>query len=157
MKVSIDFTDMHCLKSLYFALVRSIVESSAAVWAPYQTTWIDRIERLQKRFVRFALRRFPWTDRLNLPPYEHRCNLLGIATLKKRRRIQQAMVAAKVILGEIDCPALLSKFSFNAPGRIQRRSLDEMFVTPFHRSVFGYFEPVTRIIRTFNKMCQFLK
>ena len=62
MKVSKDFTNIHCLISLYSALVRSIVESSAIVWAPYQTTWIDRIERLQKRFVRFALRRLSWTD-----------------------------------------------------------------------------------------------
>ena len=68
-KISKDFKDPYCLKSLYCSLVRPILENTAIVWLPYQLTWIIRIERVQKRFLRMALRNLLWRDPGNLPPY----------------------------------------------------------------------------------------
>ncbi|XP_062714028.1 uncharacterized protein LOC134290835 [Aedes albopictus] len=48
-KIAKDFTDPHCLKSLYCFLVRPILENASVVWAPHDVTWNLRIERVQKR------------------------------------------------------------------------------------------------------------
>ncbi|XP_065088012.1 switch-associated protein 70-like [Ochlerotatus camptorhynchus] len=80
-KIANVFRDPLCLRSLYCALIRSILESNAVVWCPYQLTWIARIEAIQRKFVRYALRDLPWRDPLNLPQCEDRCRLLGIVTL----------------------------------------------------------------------------
>jgi hypothetical protein len=42
---------------------------------------IDRIERVQRKFVRYALRGLGWTDMCDLPPYVDRCALIRLETL----------------------------------------------------------------------------
>lgn len=121
LKISEDFRDPLCLRSLYCSLVRSILEYSVVVWSPYQSCWIARLESVQRRFVRFALRHLPWRDATNLPAYADRCQLLGIDTLEKRRCNAQAVFAAKVIVGDIDSPELLRLFNFYAPERTMRQ------------------------------------
>lgn len=96
-KIADEFRDPFCLKALYCSLVRSILEFGSVVWCPYQRIWIMRLESIQRKFVRYALRHLPWNDPANLPPYE----LLGIDTLERRRSIAQAMFAAKVLVGDI--------------------------------------------------------
>lgn len=120
-KIASEFKDPHCLRSLYCALVRPILESDVVVWCPYQTTWIARFEAIQKKFVRYALRDLPWRDPLNLPRYEDRCNLLGMQTLSQRRKHAQAVFVAKILLGETDSSAILSQLNVYAPERILRR------------------------------------
>lgn len=110
-KIADGFRDPLCMKSLYCALVRSILEFAVVVWCPYSRIWVDRIEAIQRKFVRRALWHLPWRDVVNLPPYEHRCMLLGIETLEKRRFNAQVVFVAKVLTNEIDSPAILSDLS----------------------------------------------
>ena len=56
-----------------------------AMWSPFYEVNISRVESIQRRFLRFALRNLPWNDRLILPSYEHRLKLLNMPTLKKQR------------------------------------------------------------------------
>lgn len=140
-KVSRDFTDPHCLKALYCALVRPILENAAVVWTPYHLSWIIRIERVQRRFIRIALRDLPWRDPQNLPPYGERCRLLGLDTLQRRRQFQQATFVANILTGEIDASALLSRIEFRAIGRQLRSS--SLLMTRFHRTSYGFHEPLT--------------
>ena len=76
-----DFNDPYCLKALYCSLVRPILEYASMVWCPNQLVWTIRIQRVQKRCIRFALRNLPWRDPINLPPYPDRCRLLRLDTL----------------------------------------------------------------------------
>ncbi|XP_055590035.1 uncharacterized protein LOC129742197 [Uranotaenia lowii] len=46
-RVTKDFRDVYCLKSLYCSLVRSILEYASAVWSPFYQNGADRIEALQ--------------------------------------------------------------------------------------------------------------
>lgn len=147
-KIARDFKDPYCLKALYCSLVRPLLENSAIVWSPYETTWILRIERVQKRFVKLALRHLPWRDPANLPPYQDRCQLLDLDTLEHRRRVQQATFAAKLLNGEVDCPDLLSQLEFRIPQRVLRTS--SLLQTRYHRTDYGYNEPLTSIIRAFS-------
>ena len=91
-KVAKDFSEPHCWKPLYCELVRPLLENASVVWHPYQITWSLRIERVQKRFIRLAMRDLPWRDPYNLPPYPERCRLLGLDTLECRRKRQQALI-----------------------------------------------------------------
>ena len=148
-KIAKGFTDPHCLKALYCALVRPILENASIVWTPNDVTWNLRIERVQKRFLRLALRNLPWRDPLNLPAYPDRCQLLGLDTLERRRKLQQATFVAKLVVGEIDCPYILSLLDFHAPGRTLRQ---QHVLQPrrFHRTLYGYNQPISAMIRTFT-------
>jgi len=49
------FTDPHTRLALHFAFVRSKLEYAVLIWNPFTTTHGNRIERLQKQFLKFAL------------------------------------------------------------------------------------------------------
>ena len=147
-KIAQDFVDPHCLKALYCSLVRPLLETASLVWSPQQLTWSLRIERVQKRFIRLALRHLPWRDPLNLPPYPNRCRLIGLETLDRRRKIQQAAFVVKILNGEIDSPRLLSSLNFRAPQRASRST--GLLQPSFHRTTFGYNEPFTACLRTIS-------
>lgn len=145
-KIGRDFSDPYCLKSLYCALVRPILENASIIWTPYQLTWSLRIERVQKRFIRLALRNLPWRDPVNLPPYPERCRLLNLDTLERRRRLAQATTAAKIINNELNVPGLLSLIDFRTSRRTRNNSA---FHHRFHRTSFGFNEPFSAMMRTF--------
>ncbi|KAL1396435.1 hypothetical protein pipiens_002690 [Culex pipiens pipiens] len=85
------FDDPFALKVLYASLVRSVLEYAAVVWAPYHVTLAARIERVQRAFVRFALRKLPWNNPLILPSYEGRCLLFRLQSLAERRTLTQRL------------------------------------------------------------------
>ncbi|KAL9698528.1 hypothetical protein quinque_001969 [Culex quinquefasciatus] len=49
------FTDVRVLKTLYFSLVRSVLEYAVPVWAPYYAVHQQKIESILRRFVRGLL------------------------------------------------------------------------------------------------------
>lgn len=147
-KIAKDFTDPYCLKSLYCALVRPILENASVVWTPNDISWTLRIERVQRRFIRLALKHLPWRDPVNLPAYPERCKLIGMDTLEKRRKMQQAIFVAKLMGNEIDSSRLLSMLNFRAIQRpLRQRS---MLQSRFHRTTFGYNDPICSMIRSFT-------
>ncbi|XP_038117038.1 uncharacterized protein LOC119769196 [Culex quinquefasciatus] len=46
------FIDVRVLKTLYFSLVRSVLEYAVPVWAPYYVVHQQKIESIQRRLVR---------------------------------------------------------------------------------------------------------
>jgi hypothetical protein len=73
------------LKTLYVSLVRPKLEYASFVWRPFYGVHIDRIVRVERKFVRYALRVLGWTDMCDLPPYVDRCALIRLETLAERR------------------------------------------------------------------------
>lgn len=147
-KIAKEFSDPYCWKSLYCALVRPILETACVVWTPNDVTWTLRIERVQRRFIRLALRHLPWRDPTNLPAYPDRCRLLNMDTLDRRRRLQQATFVAKLMNGEVDSSRLLGMLDFRATGRpLRQRSLLQ---ERFHRTSFGQNDPLSSMVRTFT-------
>lgn len=146
-KLSREFRDPYCLKALYCSLVRPLLENASVVWSPYQLSWILRIERVQKRFIRMALRNLPWNNPDNLPPYVDRCRLINLETLEQRRKLQQILLPAKLLYGKIDSPELLASMNFRASQRALRSS--GMLQPEFHRTSYGFYEPFTSCIRSF--------
>jgi hypothetical protein len=47
---------------LYTSLVYSKLENASCVWNPFYDVRVNRAERVQRRFIRYALRGLGWTD-----------------------------------------------------------------------------------------------
>ena len=70
-QIARDITDPVRIKTLYCALVRPVLEYASVVWWPTAARPLARLESIQRKFTRFALR--SWSVQLD---YEGRCALL---------------------------------------------------------------------------------
>lgn len=147
-RFSKKFTDVYCLKALYCSIVRPILEYSSVVWSPFYRNEIQRIEAIQRKFVRFALRRLRWRDPLNLPSYESRCKLIDLDLLEPRRNVAKACFISDLLQGSIDSPLLLSSLDINT----RRRNLrfHPFLNIPSARTNYGLHEPMRSMSRVFN-------
>ena len=144
------FEDIYCLKSLYCSLVRSIVEYGALVWAPHFTVHIDRIERIQKSFIRYALRQLPWNQPMDATPYVQKCQLINLPTLSTRRALLQRIFIYDLLNNNIDCSDLLNRLRFNAPTRRLRHH--DLFRSSFNRTIYGQNNPLWACCQKFNEV-----
>lgn len=147
-----DFDDPYSLKTLFCALVRSILEYAVVVWAPYHAVHVVKMERIQRAFVRFALRRLPWDNPIDLPLYEDRCRLINLPTLADRRTLLQRLFIFDVLHHSVDCNSILSQIFFLAPAR-QLREPRALLWVPAHQTSYGYNNPLHVCIRKFNEVC----
>lgn len=153
-RIAKDFTSVYCLKSLYCSLVRSTLEYCNVVWNPHHLRGIERIESVQRRFIRFALRRLPWRDPLRLPSYRSRCQLIDLESLQVRRNVARAMVIADLLQGRMNCPALLQSVDLYVRPRALRNNvmLRPWLRPPLRRTVYGQQSAITGLKRAFNNV-----
>jgi hypothetical protein len=95
---------------------------------------------VQRWLIRYAL--------LSLPPYEHRCVLLHIYILVKRRSIAYRMLIFDILKGRMNSPNLLSALDLNTPR--YRTQGSEFLRYGFHRTNLGVHEPMSAAMRNFN-------
>jgi hypothetical protein len=60
-RLLLEFRDSYTLKSLHTSLVRPKLEYAGLVWKPFYDGRVDRVERVQRRFIRYALLGLGWT------------------------------------------------------------------------------------------------
>lgn len=142
-----NMQDPFTLKSLYCALVRSNLEYALVVWHPHYQVHIDRIERIQRKFTRFALRCMNWNNS-NMPPYNVRCQLLSLESLHRRRINANIFFIYDLIENNIDAPLLKNQLPFNNREIILRNP--SYFYIPQRRTNYGCNEPIIRMCRIFN-------
>lgn len=144
-----DIRDPYVLKILFCSFVRSILEYACVVWSPFYSIHSNRLESVQKRFLRFALRNLPWNDSLILPPYSTRLELIKMTSLKKRRESHGVLFIYKLLSGSIDSENLLSLVSINSRPRTVRAN--KFLYTGSHRTNYGLYEPMSAMCTNFNK------
>lgn len=145
-----EFHDPYTLKSLYVSLIRSILEYACCIWCPSYANSINRIESVQRKFTRYAIRKLNWTDNI-MPPYDVRCTLIDLKPLHSRRKYYLIMLARDALLNYIDCPALLALYSIYAPSRPLRQR--QFFFVPRHFTNYGLNDPVSNSSSMFNSVC----
>ena len=148
-RIGKEFIDHGTLLTLYCSLVRSILETACVVWDPHFDVWIQRIERVQKLFIRRICRTLPWRDPDNLPPYESLCSLVGISPLEQRRQEIIAKTTHKILTNRYDCPAILTSLQLYCPLRPRRSQ--HLLQTNAHRTNYGLNEPVRRMTLVYNR------
>lgn len=141
-----EFINPYTRKLLYVTFVRSKLEYGAIIWNPYYAVHSNRIELLQKKFIKFAL--FSVNFCSPFPSYEARCRLIHLETLINRRSKCSILFLYKLICGLIDCPVLLNCIGINTPVRCLRHN--EFFNIPTHRNNYSAFEPILRSLKEYN-------
>ena len=144
------FTDIYCMKTLYCSLVRSSLEYCSTVWSPHYNNAVYRLESIQRRFVRYALRLLPWRQPQHLPPYEDRCHLMHLDTLQLRRDLSRALTISDVLTDRIDCPSIRDKISLTTPARQLRHT--PILQIPFRRTNYSANGAIVGLKRAFNKV-----
>jgi hypothetical protein len=147
-RIGKEFKDPYTLITLFNSYVRSKLEYASIIWDPCFKIHSDRIENVQRRFLRFALRNLGWNSQSSLPPYCNRCRLVNLDLLYVRRRTACVLFIGNVLVKKLDCPAILSDLFF----RFYRHNIRtrEMLRVNCHRTIYGSNEPVNRCIKHFN-------
>lgn len=148
---SVAFNDAYTLKTMFCSLVLPILEYCCVVWSPFYKNNSLRIERIQKKFTRYALRKLNWSN--DLPNYSSRCALIAMNSLECRRDALCILFIKDIVSFHINSIDLLSFMSFYVPERILRNR-NEIFHIPTHRTNYGLNEPITRSLILFNSICE---
>jgi len=140
--------DPFILKQLYNTIVRPNLEYATQLWSPFYQIHKDRIEGVQKNFLRFALRLLPWSNPQVLPPYEERLRLINMVSLEKRREISDIIFIYQSVNNNILSPFISQQINFRSKSRFRNTNL---FTTKFHRTNYGRHEPINRMLIICNK------
>lgn len=142
-----EFCDPYTLKYIYTSFVRSKLEYASVVWSPHVSTYISRIERVQRIFIKFAVRSL---DYLEAVPYESKCLFIGLRSLEYRRIFQSALLIFDIINGNIDSPDLLALIPFYVPPRSLR--MVDAFSVSIHRTNYARNGTLTRSLIILNNI-----
>lgn len=149
-----EFNDPYVLKTLFCTYVRPILEYASIVWSPNYAVHNKKIEMVQKKFLRFCLRKLGWNDINMLPPYSSRLMLIDMNTLEHRRIVAAIMFIFKLIKGTTSSGEILNRIDFNTTNaNLRNRSL---IYTKFHRTNYGKNEPINYMCELFNKYFNFI-
>lgn len=147
--------DHYTKKALFIAFVRSKLEYAAFIWSPNAKVHINRVERIQKKFIKFALSFLNFSSPINsnfIPSYADKCELIAMKTLEVRRNILSINFLHGIIWGFVDCQDLLHIIKINVPSRTLRNSV-KFFHIDLHRTDYAMNEPLTKALRLFNEYC----
>ncbi|XP_073984063.1 uncharacterized protein [Rhodnius prolixus] len=108
-----NFKDVRTIIILYKVMVRPILEYCSALWSPYQKTYVNKLESLQRRFLRLLWYRE--TKVMTEVPYDDVMEFTGLSTLQFRIQATDLNFIFKILNNNINCPELLSLLNFHVP------------------------------------------
>lgn len=119
-----DFRDINTLKSLYYALVQSILEYCSVVWHPYHNVFKKLIESVLKQFTMFTLRDYPDpnNDFRTEMSYLQRLSKLEMQTSQRRRISSLLMFFFDAMNRYIHAPLIWNEFIVNESAYVRPRT-----------------------------------
>lgn len=141
-----QFSDPYTKKIVYASFVRSKLEYASFIWSPTAEVHINRVERIQRSFTKFALNSINFSE--HYPTYNSRCLLISLKSLASRRDVCALTFLQGIISGDIDCSELLSFIQIHAPSRSLRSYLP--FHLDTHSTNYALNEPLRKSMRLFN-------
>lgn len=145
MRTTQNFDNRKCIDLLYNTLVRSQLEYLTPIWSPYQQTYIDKIERVQKKYTRYIYFRCG----IQYEPYEGRLSNLKYLSLRYRRIYFDMCLLHRIIHN--DCLGPLSdKLTFR--GTLYPNRNNNLFNPNTSRTNYGLHVDITnRLQLTYNQ------
>jgi len=140
------FSSISCLRSLYYSLVRFILEYGIIVWHPYFAKDQLCIERVQNCFLSYAS--FVLKIVLPLHDYSPISACLDIPSLASRRCNADINFISSLLNDAIDSSNLLSSISFRVPAYSSREY--SLFYVRTHHANFSHNHPIHRMLRLLN-------
>lgn len=145
-----EFKSVQALKILYFSLVRSHVEYCSFIWYPFYQNNIQRIERIQKKFLT-KISFINGTYR-SVKGYSERLDKFGMLSLWQRKHQLSMIFLYKLLNHEVDCPSLLSQINVLVPRVSARLHNYEPFSVTVRRNKYGSSSPMCTLMNFFNKL-----
>ena len=138
-----EFDNIFVFKELYCAIVRSVLEYGSCIWQPFYKIHKDRIEGVQRRFLRRI------ATKLNIPfeeiNHDEFMKLMNL-TLENRKVFFDISTLYKIANSLVDAPELLSQVGFRIPPFNSRSK--SLFNVTFHRTNYGINSPLSRMCVT---------
>lgn len=141
-----QFTSIRVLCMLYTSLVRSILEYCCIIWSPLYTSHINRIERVQRNFIKYLC--FKVNAQYSNDNYINILKYFGYALLCDRRKYYDICFSFKVLNNLIRSPEILSMFDLHVPNRFTRGP--PLLSVQYHRTNYGSNCPLNRIFKNAN-------
>ena len=145
-----DFTKVQTLKILFFALVRSQLEYGSIVWQPIYQVHINRIESVQRMFLKFLSY---CEDGVYPQRGVHQSLLLNrfnINSLFNRRITAGVKFIINLINNKIDNIWLTGKLNFLVPRHNSRQR--EIFYCPLSNSNIHVKSPIISMCKVCNRI-----
>lgn len=147
-RTTTSFSNLRCLVILYTAFVRSITDYCSIIWSPYYHIHINRLEAVQRKFVKMLCFKFGFDYDSN--NYDVLVKYFSLQPLARRRVFSDVMFVFKVLNGIVKCPNILAMFSLYMPTRTLRKF--PLLAVDFHRTNYGLHCPLTRIANELNSL-----
>lgn len=144
-RVCKSFTNIDCIKVLYFTYVRSILEYACSIWSPCYIVHINRLESLQNKFVKFL----SFKDHKSFETYTEACRYFGLDSLEQRRQQYDILLLHDILSGKIDCTELLRNVSLKVPSYRTRHT--PLLHVPHVSTNYAQNSVLCRAARTYNK------
>jgi hypothetical protein len=129
---------------LYYSLVRSILDFACIIWSPFYKCHINRIEQVQKKF----LKAIDYRMGRGRNSYSNSLSHYGLLPLEGRRIQFDVMFLYKIVNNLIDSPSLLGRLLFKIPQRTARHK--KLFAIPYSRTKYVSYSYFNRCLNYYN-------
>lgn len=125
-----DFSDLHIMKLLFCALVRSRLEYGNIIWYPLYFSQAYALEKVQRRFLKYLSYRSLGSYPVRNFDYELLLSQHDFKSLCARREQSSFMFIVRLLMNHTDCSSLLSKLNFMVPCQTSRLNATFRLPTP---------------------------
>ena len=108
------FKDPDVFRTMYFTLICSRLEYCSNIWSPSANYQVEKIERVQKKFLKFMCYKLRITYNV---PYLSLCKRFNFEPLSQRRKVSDVTLLNKLFNNKINCPSMVESINFNVPRR----------------------------------------
>lgn len=115
MRVCRQFSNAKVIQVLYLSLILPRLEYASLIWAPSFRNHINRIEAVNRRFLKFM----SWKQDGFYPERGNDTHILAarfnLLILEERRVVTSIIFIVKLLRGNIDCPQFLELLPITVP------------------------------------------
>lgn len=148
-RTSKDFSEPTTRTLLYFSFVRAKLEYCSIIWSPHYSIHIQNLERIQRKFLKFAAFKEDGVYPHIGFPQEELLRRFSVSSLEHRRITSELIFLHKILHGQIECADILQMFEFRTPRSATR--LTQLFYPPAARTNLKKHSPLSRICNHYNE------